>query len=309
MLNKSCPYIFKKGKRKGEVCGGSKAKGGRTYCSRHKKYETEGGDKKRTRKKDVSESKAVVTHSRRSMGASSALRGKEYEVRVHRIIKSCILDGEPLTVQDEKNVGGSSSKRDLVCAGDNGIEVKRNLSGADFIQLVVRWDSDSCTWKGPRRTRASHPLEIVEKYLVIITKEHEKKPLFYGMIPPLGINNRKEYIVWDKKYSDKRKEDGKKGKDYTFDVDDTFIRVNYSIKGNSYIQIKDYGLYHLGNDVYNFGVPEFKPSKSWIRLRCKFHKGNIPSSLTMSAKCKGLERSPYSLDDLSKLPPNLMVRE
>jgi len=33
-----CPYMFTKGAKEGQTCG-SRAKGGNTYCSRHKKYE------------------------------------------------------------------------------------------------------------------------------------------------------------------------------------------------------------------------------------------------------------------------------
>ena len=72
-------------------------------------------------------------------------------------------------------------------------------------------------------------------------------------------------------------------KEYTWYINDQdFVKNNYKDKGNSYIQIKGKGLYHLGNDVCNFGVPEFKPTKTRLRLRCKRRggKGCIPSSLT-----------------------------
>ena len=87
-----------------------------------------------------------------------------------------------------------------------------------------------------------------------------------------------------------------------------FVRKNYNDKGNDYIQIRDYGLYHLGEDKCNFGVPEFKPEKTILRIRCKRRsgKGCPPSSITMSARISGLIKSPYSLDNKEKLPPALI---
>ena len=52
--------------------------------------------------------------------------------------------------------------------------------------------------------------------------------------------------------------------------DSTTIRNLYKLKGNGYIQIGNYGLYHLGKDIYNFGVPEFL-IKQQLRIRIKAH--------------------------------------
>ena len=88
---------------------------------------------------------------------------------------------------------------------------------------------------------------------------------------------------------------------------DELVIKNYNDKGNTYIQINKYGLYHLGDDICGLGVPQFRPKKTILRLRLKRRgsKGCIPSSLTLSAWVSGLEPSPYSLDDKNKLPINL----
>lgn len=98
-------------------------------------------------------------------------------------------------------------------------------------------------------------------------------------------------------------------KDYTWYIDDNnFIANNYKEKGNSYIQIKNKGLYYFETDVCNFGVPKFNPKRTKLRIRCKRRgkQGCIPTSLTVSAWIEKLDHSPYSLDNITTLPPNLL---
>jgi len=98
-------------------------------------------------------------------------------------------------------------------------------------------------------------------------------------------------------------------RDQYIDVDDTCIQKYYRAKGNHYIQISDgFGLYHLGEDVYDLGVPEFTV-KQKMRVRVKYH-----SAKNFSVTCafqpvniRKMPRSPYSLDDIDRLPPKLKV--
>ena len=55
-----CPYTFTKGKKEGCICG-SNAKSGKTYCSRHKKYE---GQSPKKKKKRLPERKSIVNTKR-----------------------------------------------------------------------------------------------------------------------------------------------------------------------------------------------------------------------------------------------------
>ncbi len=87
----------------------------------------------------------------------------------------------------------------------------------------------------------------------------------------------------------------------------------YTVKGCKYIQISEKGLYHLGVDTCNFNVPEFICEQK-IRIRTKIHtrknsKGYCSLSVTLSCLPKNiklLEKSPYSLDDIARLPHNLL---
>ena len=91
----------------------------------------------------------------------------------------------------------------------------------------------------------------------------------------------------------------------------TTIRELYSLKNNKYIQIGGRGLYHLGDDIYDFGVPEFLIEQR-LRVRIKNHgtKTNGICSYSVTAACQPkpgfrLKESPYSLDDINNLPQNL----
>uniref|UniRef100_A0A6C0LVU4 Uncharacterized protein n=1 Tax=viral metagenome TaxID=1070528 RepID=A0A6C0LVU4_9ZZZZ len=58
-----CPYIFTKGKKDGCRCG-SNAKSGKTYCSRHKKYE---GQSPKKKKKKLPERKSIITGTKKAI--------------------------------------------------------------------------------------------------------------------------------------------------------------------------------------------------------------------------------------------------
>ena len=68
----------------------------------------------------------------------------------------------------------------------------------------------------------------------------------------------------------------------------------------------------MGEDVCNFGVPIFETEQQ-LRVRTKVHAredtdGFCKLSVTVACQPKNinfLPRSPYSLDDKNRLPPNL----
>lgn len=90
----------------------------------------------------------------------------------------------------------------------------------------------------------------------------------------------------------------------------------YKDKGCNYIQISDgYGLYHLGKDVCDFGVPLFNIEQQ-IRIRTKIHtrkdkKGFCRLSVILACQPKNIKNltpSKYSLDTIDKLPPLLIYK-
>jgi hypothetical protein len=91
-------------------------------------------------------------------------------------------------------------------------------------------------------------------------------------------------------------------------VDNQTVKEYYRRKGESYIQVEDKGLYHLGTDVLDLGVPEFQ-CETKLRIRCKCHSSQpmIRSIMTSFIyNKKTLERSPY---DLVSNPPPAFTKE
>ena len=110
----------------------------------------------------------------------------------------------------------------------------------------------------------------------------------------------------------KIKKETNKWNDKYYDIPPDTIRKLYLSKGCKYIQISQYGLYHLQEDVCNFGVPLFE-IKQRFRIRTKVHsKKNKSGFCTLSVTCacqpiniKNLNKSNYSLDTKSRLPYKL----
>jgi len=241
---------------------------------------------------------------------SPSFNGTKYEIYIHRVVTCCKLGQTPFNTQPESDLGGSSSRPDMRCnhieTNDIGIEAKNTLR-AEYIQLDIHLEND--VWLGPKRTKKSHPETVVNRYLKEVNRKVSEGSLFYGDPPPFPFETREAFDVWETQFLEKQANHGLKPlKNYIWTLDDKdFILKNYSEKGNQYIQINGYGLYHLGTDPCGFGVPRFEPGVTELRIRCKRRgePGCIPNSLTVSAWAKDLKPSQFSLDDTNRLPENL----
>lgn len=113
--------------------------------------------------------------------------------------------------------------------------------------------------------------------------------LFNGNIPKFIINN----ITYDEWLNIKK--ENKDFNDSYIECPDTIIRDLY----------KNKGLYHLGNDICNFDVPEFI-IKQKLRIRIKVHSKNRNGfallSVIISPKpinIKEIKESLFSLDNIN----------
>jgi hypothetical protein len=94
-----------------------------------------------------------------------------------------------------------------------------------------------------------------------------------------------------------------------------FLKEHYKKKGINYIQISDKGFYHLGDNPFNFPIPEVE-GDFLVEIRVGFAGGkiNVPQNTSVTARSAGLriqgrikglkEKSHYSLDrqeDIKKL--------
>lgn len=91
-------------------------------------------------------------------------------------------------------------------------------------------------------------------------------------------------------------------------VEPTKVTEYYRNKGDSYIHLEGKGLYHLGHDVLNLGVPLFTCTTE-LRIRSKQHKSvpmhrSITSSFVFDTK--KLPNSPY---DLVTNPPPVFKKK
>ena len=131
--------------------------------------------------------------------------------------------------------------------------------------------------------------------------------LYNGKIPSF-ISKHITYNEWSKEKHN--------FKDVYLDIPNDTIRKLYYEKGCKYIQINyGYGLYHLENDICAFNVPIFE-IKQELRIRIKVHSTKLQNgycSLSITASCKpknikNLPISNYSLDNIDKLPNNLIYK-
>ncbi len=240
-------------------------------------------------------------------GSNCSIEGKKYEYVVYNIAKKCYFDNDNMfNTQNIKELGGCSSKNDLICDWKNKmlipIEIKK-MNTPDWMQCSIKYNNELKKWIGSLNNKI--PVESKKIFENLI----DNLIIFNGKIPPFFEKNI-THNEW--------KEIKNKTNDYNdsyIDCPNDTIKKLYSSKGCKYIQISELGLYHLGNDICNFEVPEFVCDQK-IRIRTKIHSkcdknGYCKLSVSISPKpthIKNLIKSNYSLDDKNKIPKNLIYK-
>jgi len=250
-----------------------------------------------------------------SKGALCSVRGKQYEVLNWNIMSKCWFQEERTGEDDSRNVpfctqplselGGSSCNFDLV-GNFRGlcnvpIEVKK-VRALDYVQMSLKFVDNK--WSGSARSKLPPEcVAIFESFL----KSATFPVLFGGVVPPFMVSpiTHAEWV--------RAKSNTPDFNDKYVDCPDDTIKELYRAKGCKYIQISSKGLFHLGDDMCGFGVPEFLCPQRF-RIRTKIHKRTLRSGycdLSVTISCqprdlKVLEASPFSLDNASTLPSNLI---
>lgn len=238
-------------------------------------------------------------------GALCSINGNNYEKDIYNIVKKCTLNNKIFNTQIEDDLGGSSAANDIECNykkdKDIGIEVKK-YNTPDYMQCSLSYDKKQKKLVPSKKGKI--PKEC-KKMFEIIFKDIN---LYNGDIPPF-LQKKITHEEWKEI---KSKTD--KWNDCYFDIPNDTIKKLYNKKGCNYIQISnDFGLYHLGNDTCNFNVPEFIVDQQ-LRVRTKIHtkknkKGFCNISVTAACqpkKIESLNKSIFSLDNINKLPSNLI---
>ena len=257
-------------------------------------------------------------------GANCSKEGKKYELEIYNILKNCTYNNISFNTQLPNQLGGCSSENDLVCNYYNkendknykiGIEVKK-LNAPDWMQCSLIYDNILNKWTTNLKNKI--PLnakkifeELLQKIQINSSSNIDPKinnnPLFNNKIPPFLTQNltHDEWL--------KIKSETTDFNDIYINIDNNIIKNLYKEKDCHYIQISKKGLYHLGEDICSFNVPEFD-CKQELRIRIKIHarknfKGICKLSVMMSCKPKNinsLKASNFSLDNINKLPVNLI---
>lgn len=169
----------------------------------------------------------------------------------------------------------------------------------DWMQCSIKYNTNTKKWMGSEKNKI--PQNSRELFNQLINNVE----LFNGDIPPF-MTKKITHEEWLS-----IKENTAKWNDMYINVPNDTIRKLYNAKDCQYIQISSdrYGLYHLGDDVCNFGVPIFDPEQQ-IRVRTKIHAkenkhGYCDLSVTIACQPKNMNlfaKSQYSLDNKDKLP-------
>ena len=255
---------------------------------------------------DFSDNLAEETQ-RVSPGSQCSVSGNNYEKKIHNICKNCDINHKPFNTQKEEELAGSSSKNDIECnfinEKDIGIEIKKSNT-PDWMQCSIKYNNKTNKWTATNKGKI--PINCRELFNNLINNIN----LYDGEIPPFmkksitheeWCNIKKETNKWNDKY---------------ITIPSDSISKLYQEKNCNYIQISDgYGLYHLGKDICEFGVPLFNIEQQ-IRIRTKIHtkknkKGFCCLSVTVACQPKDIKKltpSKYSLDNKDKLPPLLIYK-
>ena len=238
-------------------------------------------------------------------GQNCSKEGQEYEKQIYQIVKHCTLHDKPFNTQKENELAGCSATNDIECnfnkEKDIPIEIKKAKT-PDWMQCKLTYNTTTNKWTGALKNK------IPDKSKTIFEELINNINLFNGKIPPFMLRDitHEEWILIKKETADFN--------DTYIDCPPTTIQQLYREKGCKYIQVSDgYGLYHLGEDLCELNVPEFVCEQR-LRIRTKIHttknaKGFCSLSVTVACQptnIKNIPKSNYSLDDITKLPLNLM---
>lgn len=239
-----------------------------------------------------------------SPGKMCSVSGKKYENQIHDVVIKCYLNNRCFNTQTSDQLGGSSAKNDIECNfeknKDVGIEIKK-YNTPDWMQCSIKYNREE-GWTASKKGKIPKKCSTLFETLI------NNINLYDGKIPPFMEKNltHEEWLSIKKNTT--------QWGDVYYDIPNDTIKQLYSMKNCQYIQLSNgYGLYHLGNDICNFDVPEFI-IKQQLRIRTKIHtrknkNGFCNLSVTVACQPKNiklLEKSKYFLDNIEKLPKNLI---
>lgn len=296
-INKDINNITKKVINKEDISQDIKEEKNKEISNEIKKNKNDDKNEIENRNKDI---KKETNNIKKKKGSNCSKEGTKYEISVYNIVKKCHIGDKIFNTQEITELGGSKSVNDLLCnfndKNDLAIEIKK-FNTPDWMQCSLKYDKSLKCWRGGEKNKIPNNSKIIFENVI----SHIN--LFNNKIPPF-MEKSITYEEWTKS-----KKETTDFNDCYIDCPNDTIKKLYSEKGCKYIQISEFGLYHLGEDICNFNVPEFICEQQ-LRIRIKVHstsdkKGFCKLSVTISAQPKNIKsiiKSNYSLDDINKLP-------
>jgi len=176
--------------------------------------------------------------------------GDKYELKIY----SHLQKKGVLAPNTSRGGGGKGADVTLINSKGTHIKIEAKAKGADYGQKYVCYDFKLGKWVWAPADNTTKLYDIAN------TLDHINKKF----IPLLQTKKREDYTVMDK-VSD--------SSNFTknFPADPALLPIffdYYNARGIYYIQIKDYGLYHLGQDLHYLGTPMFD-GQIFLRFRLK----------------------------------------
>jgi len=116
-------------------------------------------------------------------GRLCSINGKKYELQIYNIVKKCKYNNFDFNIQNENDLGCSSSKNDIECF--NGfinipIEIKK-INSTDWTQCSLKYDNEKLI--GSLKNKIPDMSKNIFENLII------NSTLFNGKIPPFMLND------------------------------------------------------------------------------------------------------------------------
>jgi hypothetical protein len=187
-----------------------------------------------------------------------ANKGKDYEKRIFRLCnkRGCIFPGT-------SNAGGGSGADICLTHNNKPLNIECKSAGADWGQESLQYMQNQWSWT---------KVDETTKYLESINVTDEiNKNFIPKNIPPSNLSSAKWKKVRQNFIGVTEKDHDQQG----FDKAHIPLTLEplikfYNSKNCYYLQLSEHGLYHLGEDRYGLGTPEFDGT-IYFRFRAKMH--------------------------------------
>ena len=185
-------------------------------------------------------------------------KGKEYENKIFRLCdeQGCIFPGT-------SNAGGGSGADICLTHNNEPLNIECKSAGADWGQQSLKYSNNAWSWTNEdETTKYFDSINIIDQ----IDKDFIPKNTAPPNLTSRQWSKEKEKIIGiDEKNHDQKGFD-KAHIPLTLEPLTKF----YNSKDCYYLQVSQYGLYHLGEDKYELGTPEFDGTIDF-RFRAKMH--------------------------------------